>query len=712
MRHTPDRIRLPRTIYSMGARLLSTISSLFSARKDHHEYASPGSGGMGKTSVALAVAKQVVVENIFPKEYVFWVPCVEAKSPDLLRRILYAQLRITAKSYDSLGPLVTDLDTSKERRLLLLDNFETPWLSGSGKDQAEIGDILVRLAKLPHIALLVTMTSGFSPGRIQWQHRALHALDADAARDVFRAKYRDAAGLELSTGPELDRLLTAIGRIPLAITLMATCGGHQGTSPAALLKEWESAGTRMLAGDETRSMDETIRLSMERSVVKSNPEALTLLAILSMLPAGTTGQNLSWWAPTVTSLSAAVGTLRAAALIEFQRNGHFETSRIFSGNQVHDACYAFVLRHKSIPDDYKSKSDLEAIASEEINIQGLLMEIPVHTPRPNAVDALIAFSWYQSRTKPSTVVASHALEVARAVYNDSHIADHDAAARRVAAAHQSLGRSLYMLDLYDDACTHLEEAIAWFKDLPGGADLQLAGEASMDLLDTWMYIGTKQSPELEPLAREAQAHLSHDETDKYHVARGLLGFGHFLWWSCRRDEALETLSATKAIFEHLGCAASAAECLYYMARSYARLGRTTEALRTMKDALKNADQSGEVLWMCWTRTTMMTYLIDLGSYAEASTIFTQWLSLSQATGSPNNIGQGLELLAYNSAAMMNLPGARVAYQGARIHFTKSKSTRMGREGVDRCSGNLRMLESITEMDQDNFSRLIQPFPMY
>ncbi|KAF7333674.1 hypothetical protein MSAN_02410500 [Mycena sanguinolenta] len=691
-----------------------------------------GVGGMGKTSVALAVTEKAMVEKIFPKGYIFWVPCVEAKSPDLLRRILYAQLRITAKSYDGLDPLVTDLDTSKQRRLLLLDNFETPWLSGSGKAQAEIGDILVRLAKLPHIALLVTMTSGFSPGRIQWQHRALQALDADAARDTFRTKYRDAGGLELSTGPELDRLLTAIGHIPLAITLMAACGGCQGTSPAALLREWESAGTRMMAGDETRSMDETIRLSMERSVVKSNPEALTLLAILSMLPAGTTGQNLSWWAPTVTSPSAAVGTLRKAALIEFEGDGHFETSRIFVRptiqsymsyqdrisaeirNQVYDACYGFLLRHKSIPDDHQFKSDLEVIASEEINIQGLLKEIPVDAPRPNAVDALIAFSLYQSWTKSSTVVASHALEVARSVYNDPHVADRDAAARRVAAAHHSLAKSLFILDRYEEACIHFEEATACYKNLPGGADLHQAGEVLMCLQNTWILLGTTSSTEFESLTREAQANLSHDEASKYHIARGLLAFGRFLWWNCVKpyEHIFETLSAAKAIFEYLGCPASTAECLYYIAREYARQGRCAEALPIIEDALKNADQSGELLGMCFTRTTMVTHLINLGSYAEASTIFTRLLPLCQDMGSPLSIAHNLELLAYNCAAMMDLPGARVAYQGARIQFEKARSTEIGRKGVERCSENLGRLEGLTRMDQGSFSKLMKPEPMF
>ncbi|KAJ7260859.1 hypothetical protein B0H12DRAFT_1231622 [Mycena haematopus] len=672
-----------------------------------------GAGGMGKTSVAVAVTESPIIKDIFPKEYMFWVPCITAKSSDLLRHNLYTQLRVTAETYDSLDPLIAELNDSKRPRLLLLDNFETPWLSGP--DPLEVGHILRRLAALPHIALLVTMTSGVTPEGIKWQHVLLPALELAAARDVFKNTYRDAAdGLELAADEkQLDNILESIGRIPLAITLMATSGGHLGASPDDLLVDWKKAGTEMLSagGNGRLSMDDTIALSMERGV-SSDPNSLRLLAILSMLPAGTTGENLlKWWAPTTrTSTHAAVETLRTAALIE-QNHGPFVTSRIFVRptiqsymshqeripaavrEQVHDACYDFVLRHKSIPDDHKFKGDLEALASEETNIQGLLMEVPVDAPRPNAVDALIAFSLYQSWTKPSTVVALHALAVASAVYDDPHITDRDAAARR--------------------ACTHFEEAAARFKNLPGGADLHRAGEASMQLLDTWAYMGAKPSSELESLATKAQANLSYDETSKYHVARGLLGFGYFLWSADRPEEkVLATLRSAKSIFERLDCPASTAKCLHYMARTYARRGEYAKALPIIKDALRKADQSGEVGLICNTSYTTAGHLVALGFYKEASALFPRLLSLSQAIGTPLGIAQALELLAYTCAAMMDLPGARVAYDGARIQFTKIKTAMIGGDGVERCSDNLRRLEGVIEMDQSNLSNLIKPDPMY
>ncbi|KAJ6457584.1 hypothetical protein C8R45DRAFT_562469 [Mycena sanguinolenta] len=729
--HARKDMPLPHRIFCGRENLVDEITSLLATERTSRVCIT-GIGGMGKTSVAIAVVEKVMVKNIFPKEYVVWIPCVEAKSPDLLRRILYTQLCITAKSYDSLDPLITDLDTSKQRRLLLLDNFETPWLSGSGEDQAEIGDILVRLAKLPHIALLVTMTSGFIPvpGRIEWQRRELPALDADSARDAFRRKYRDAGGLEIPPGPELDVLLTAIGPIPLAITLVAACGGHQGTSAADLLMEWKSAGTRMMTGNETRSMDETIRLSMERQAVKSTPEALMLLAILSMLPAGTTVQNLSWWAPTLPSLLAAIDTLRTAALIEFQGNGHFRTSRIFVRptvqsymahhncispeirDQVYDACYDFVLRHKSTPDDHQFKSDLEALASEETNIQGLLIEIPVDAPRPKAIDTLIAFSLYQSWTKPSTVVAAHALKVARAAYDDLHVTDRDAAARRVAAAHEALAKSLFILDRYAEAHTHFDEAATRFKHLRRVTDLRRAGEASMQLVHTWSYISTESTDGLQSLVNEAHCNLSSDEKGKYHIARGLLGSGYFLQWSNRPDETLETLSLAKVIFEHLGCPASTAESLCLMARTHAQRGGYLKALPLAKAALLKAEQSGQ-LWLI-SRTLRVTArcLILSGHYEEASPILARCLATSQALGSTLGNSQGFELLGYNCAAMKDFSGARVGYEAARMEFSKIASTLRGRDAVDRCSINLEQLGRMAGMDQDGFSELIKPYPMY
>ncbi|KAJ7484974.1 hypothetical protein B0H11DRAFT_2231178 [Mycena galericulata] len=684
--------------------VVNDIASLLS-REATSQVCITGSGGMGKTSVALAVIHSPVVKVLFPN-YRFWVPCVEAKSADLLRRILYTQLRVTADSYDSLDPLIKELSSSKERRLLLLDNFETPWLSG--QDQNKISDILIRLAELPHIALIVTMASQFPPSddSVEWQHRPLLPLDATAARDTFKRLYPGAANAR-----KLDELLTAVGHIPLAITLVAADGKHSQATPKDLLKEWRKAGTEM-----NSTMDRRIGLSVQR--VESNPDAYKLLSILSMLPAGTTGDNLRWWAPSLTSYSASVVALRTAALIEQDDGDNFGSSRVFLRptiqsymaqksrisaevqQQVHEVCYKFVLERKSIPDDAKFKRDLGELADEETNIQGLLMKIDADNLRPNAVDALIAFALYQFWTKPSTSVAMRALELANAAQDD----------RRIAEAHHCLGKVMDKLDRFDEAGQHFEEARNRFENLPTGPDRLRAGECSMKLAETWMWTraGIGAGGEIHSLLLEGQTDLSHDATDRYHVAHGLRGVGYFFWWEMRRDEALDMLSAAKVIYEELECPASTAECLYIMGRCYTSRGEYQKALVVYREALATAEETGDIELILRVLEVMVGRLILLSFHEEAFGHIERALSISQALGSPLSIAQDLELLAYNCAATMDLRGAQVAYEGARAQYGNISSTPMGEEGEDRCASNLKKMEDMDEIDQNAFFELEKP----
>ncbi|KAJ7644549.1 hypothetical protein FB45DRAFT_735694 [Roridomyces roridus] len=704
-----------------------------------------GAGGMGKTSVALAVVRSAVIQAAFPKDYIFWVPCVEAKSADLFRRILYAQLRVTAQSYDSLDPLIAELDTSNKRRLILLDNLETPWFSDYVPDRGKVRDIVGRLAALPNIALLVTMTSGVAPGTagIQWQHRSLKTLDANSARDAFKSNYRNETGMdepELDTlldETHIDALLSSVGRIPLAITLLAVGGGRLRSPPEDMLREWQKTGTAMISVDDmAQCMDNTIKLSMGR-VLKSNADALTLLAILSMLPAGTTGHNLGWWAPNIVHLPA-IGALRSAALVE-QGSGPLASSRIFVRptiqsymacndrismdvqKQVHAACHRFVLDHKSVPDEAKFKDDLKSLASEETNIQGLLMQIEGQTlGGADAIDALIAFAMYQSWTKPSTVVAERALSVAMSTYTASQAARHsvailDAAARRVAQAHQCLGKTSLRLDRYDDACLNFEQGRALFKSLPGGADRVRVGECTMDLAETWMYMLGVDESALVSLVEEANADLSHDGDNQYCLARGMLGLGHLRWWQNDDLVALQILSSAKGIFEQLGTSQdnrlSVAQCLRHMARSHAYLEQYDQALVIIKESLANAEQAGDPLLISDNVHSISIHLAVLKLHEEALDMLDRCLPLARAVGNPLGIAQGLELLGYNCAAKRNVKSARLAYDGARDGFSKIHSL-VGTQGVRRCSTNFKKLEALNETDSDIFSSLAKPVPLY
>ncbi|KAF8208373.1 hypothetical protein K438DRAFT_1713222 [Mycena galopus ATCC 62051] len=673
-----------------------------------------GPGGMGKTSVALAVLQSLRAKQTFLSEHMFWVPCVEAQSADMLRRILYTQLRVTADSYMSLDLLIDELNastnqyselnasTEKEpelnalparRRLLLLDNFETPWFSG---DQAQVNIILSQLAALPHVSLLVTMTSGFPPSdNVEWHHKELSSLDKSAASEIFKKLYPDAAG------EKLDELLEAVGHIPLAIYLMAAEGRHSKASPAELLDQWGETGTEMISTGLSYNMDRTISMSMNRAIMKKNPTAFILLAIASMLPAGTSGDNLQRWT-SLASLRTDVATLRTAALIEQDSGNSFATSRFFVRptiqaymsrqdripatvrQQVHDACYKFVLAHKSTPDDANFKRDLAALRKEETNIQGLLMQIDAQDLHPQALDALLAFSLYQLKTKPSTVVAQYALEVALAAKDNF----------RIAEAYECLGKIALILDRYEEVCEHFEEARRYFKSLPGGPNRHRAGECSMQLAITWGYM-KKQSFEIRPLVLEAQADLSYDQSDKLYVGRGLLGLGDFLWYADEEREALEILDTAKRIFEDINCPASIAQCLCLITRISMARSNYKEALLIAEQTLAKAEESGDDAVISQGLSLVAWNLLNLSRHDEAFGILNRVLEKDQALGSPLGIAQDLEMLGYNRTAKMDLTAARHAYQGARLHFSKV-SGEMGQDGKERCSYNLRKLEGMDD----------------
>jgi tetratricopeptide (TPR) repeat protein len=663
-----------------------------------------GTGGMGKTSVALAVIETDTIRNIFRPGYLFWVPCVEAKSADMLRRLLYTQLRITAQSYDSLDTLIGELGASTDRRLLLLDNLETPLFSG---DEAQVKDILLQLAKLPHVAILITMTSAFSPSYdIDWQNKNLESLDTEAARETFKSVYPNVAE------ENLDELLKAVGHIPMAVHLMAIIGQRSRASPTYLLQQWGTSGTDMLA-----PVDHSIGLAIGREGMTD--QALELFATLSMLPAGTTGENLAWWAPSLAPHLSAIEILRARELIE-QGEGEFPTSHIFVRptiqaymsrkdrisekvqHQVHDACYKFVLSHKSTPDNVTFKSDLKALEKEQTNIQGLLMQIDVQNLRESALEALITFSLYQAVTKPSPLLAQYALEVALGAKDDF----------RIAEAHECLGKTFHLLDCYDDACRHFEDARHRFENLPGGYDLNIhrAGECAMQLARTWMYMGYEAIGgrlRLEELVLKAQAQLSHGGSDKIKVARGHLIHGYFLWFSWAEDsEVFAAFSAAKSICDSVPQAeypaSTSSESIYWIAKIHGRSENYAEALRIAEGALEVANQCGEVDMLSRILLIVVTYLVILRRYRDALDIIErQALPMTLALGRPLWIGRILERVGYAHAAKGNLPAAREAYEQARQQYTKIPFEFTGQDDVDRCLLNLEKLGGDEVMGHDD-----------
>ena len=191
-----------------------------------------GMGGIGKTSAVLAILNDERVAAHFDKNR-HWVPCVEATSISLLLDLLATSLGISKGSVNPLADVVAFLRASKDRRVIVFDNFETPWDLDSKSDEAET--ILRTVASIKSVSIIITMRADKPPSGINWTRvntPTLPPLHEEDARSVFLK-----LSPETTLGKTLDRLLAAIDYVPLAITLMANLSLY-GETPGELLKRW------------------------------------------------------------------------------------------------------------------------------------------------------------------------------------------------------------------------------------------------------------------------------------------------------------------------------------------------------------------------------------------------------------------------------------------------------------------------------------------
>ncbi|KAG9035061.1 hypothetical protein FRB95_012080 [Tulasnella sp. JGI-2019a] len=272
-----------------------------------------GPGGIGKTTLLMAVREHPDVEQKFGESR-FLVRCEEATTVALLVELIARSLGIETSSSDRMGDVRVRLGSLNRPVLLLLDNFETPW-DISGK-QTQVEEILCSLASFSHVAILITMRSNAPPStNVSWSRPPLEplpVLSKDAARDLYINIDPDAA-----RDSSLDALLAELSYMPLAITLMASLG-IAGEAPTALLDAWKDKAVRTdllhSSSERTKSVNISIRLSIESNLMRCVPEALTLLSVIAALPAGANTTLLPTLVPSIRNLVLAKATLRRATL--------------------------------------------------------------------------------------------------------------------------------------------------------------------------------------------------------------------------------------------------------------------------------------------------------------------------------------------------------------------------------------------------------------
>ena len=236
-----------------------------------------GGAGMGKSTLTREAACNPDVIAHYGARRV-WVGLDRA--PDHVATMAAIHAALALPPGQEPWPSITT-ELGSERSLIVLDNLETPW----AQHQAATEDLLARLARIPGVALMVTLRSGNPPTRPAWGTRLeVEHLGSPYDRELLLA----IAGDVDSGDPLLPDVLAALDGWPLAIELFAAQADGLGGIDLAW-RGWRSRRNALRARGEPEPDPLAVSLgtSLESPRMRSSANgARRLYAMAGRLPDG------------------------------------------------------------------------------------------------------------------------------------------------------------------------------------------------------------------------------------------------------------------------------------------------------------------------------------------------------------------------------------------------------------------------------------------
>ena len=642
--------------------LVSELADKLTAVSDdgkHAHIAILAAGGMGKTSLALAVMEDKKVVAKFREENCYWVPCDQMMSSSLLLDTLYSHLQVQCVIKNSFDNILDKLYTLSEPIVLLLDNFETPWAS----DAKVAENILRAIAKIPKVAIFLTMRGSNPPSRdIIWYPVPLASVDAAHSRQIYEEIYPKSRG-----DPNLPKLLEQLGHLPLAVTLMATLANKTKFKASKLLKDWDRIGPDLLESNSD-SMSKSIQLSIKSKPINDHPDALLLLAILSMLPAGISNDELERWTDILSNCGSALVALRDTALAQQGEDtlfilpvirsfvlhpGHISHDILHCARQcVQDACYKFLKQHKS-SDPSQFKDNTRAVSQEESNLKSILLDAAdsnspdsIAADQTALIEGLLALCWHQYHTRPRAELIERTLELVK---------HHDKKAA-IAEALRCYGGILFRLNRFDDAAGKLIMARDAFVDLN---DKFNAALCSLKLI---LVYGYQQSwANVEKAMEEARV-LVKDAQSPYLDAKYLLRHGNVLWMNRHHHDAIEPLNQAKEEFSKLDKPLDVAQSVFFLGECYLRLEMYDDARSSLDHALYECEYYENDGYVAQVLQRSADLSMAIGDYDGGFAAARRALEKYRLLGSPLGVVQSLQLLGKIWLYREEYDDARKAFQ--------------------------------------------------
>ena len=270
-----------------------------------------GAGGIGKTSIALAVLHYDRIKQRFGENRRF-IRCDQfpASRAHLLSRIseVIGAGAGNPKDLTCLRPLL-----SSKEMIIVLDNAESildPKVT-SAEDTYSVVD---ELCKIKTICVCITSRITIVPPRCK--RPEIPTLSMEAACDIFYSIYGDGGRSNI-----ISDLLRRLDFQILSITLLAATAHHNGWDYNRLAEGWDAQRAQVLQTNFNQSLTATIKLSLSSPIFCSlSPNTRDLLGVIAFFPQGIDEKNIARFFLTIAN-PKNIFTKLCALSLTYRSNG-------------------------------------------------------------------------------------------------------------------------------------------------------------------------------------------------------------------------------------------------------------------------------------------------------------------------------------------------------------------------------------------------------